>query len=97
MGSLVAAAREFERIRHANPKYIPARVNLGLTYYTMGRRADALAEWQQILGLEPTNKSAAMYTSMVSHMPMPDELGEAKPTPNPDPVPLAIPKPGPPR
>ena len=47
----------------------PARVNLGLTYFTMGRRADALSEWQQILDIEPTNKSAAMYIAMVSHMP----------------------------
>jgi hypothetical protein len=45
-------------------------VNLGLTYYTMGRRADALAEWQQILSIEPTNKSAAMYIAMVQQMPV---------------------------
>jgi tetratricopeptide (TPR) repeat protein len=69
MGSLVAAAREFERVRHDSPKYIPARVNLGLTYYTMGRRADALGEWQQILAMEPANRSAAMYIAMVSNMP----------------------------
>ena len=77
MGSLVAAAREFERVRHDNPNYLPARVNLGLTYYTMGRRVDALSEWQQILSLEPTNRSAAMYIAMVSHMPDPPATGNA--------------------
>ena len=78
MGSLVAAAREFERVRHDSPKYLPARINLGLTYFTMGRRGDALAEWQQILSLEPTNKSAAMYIAMVSRMP---ETGAADDVP----------------
>jgi tetratricopeptide (TPR) repeat protein len=77
MGSLVAAAREFERVRHDCPQYLPARVNLGLTYFTMGRRADALSEWQQILSLEPMNKSAAMYIAMVSKMPEPDAAGNA--------------------
>ncbi len=90
MGSLVAAAREFERVRHDNPKYIPARVNLGLTYYAMGRRPEALSEWQQILGLEPTNKSAAMYIAMVSQMPAPnspgDSTGQGDAEPNPAPL-----------
>lgn len=69
MGSLTAAAREFERVRHDNPKYIPARVQLGLTYFGLHRRADALSEWQQILSLEPGNKSAVMYIAMVSAAP----------------------------
>jgi len=68
MGSLVAAAREFERVRRDNPKYLAARINLGLTYFTMGRRSEALSEWQQILGIEPTNRFAAMYIAMVSQM-----------------------------
>lgn len=84
MGSLVAAAREFERVRYDSPKYLPARVNLGLTYYTMGRRTEALAEWQQILSLEPANKSAAMYIEMVSKMP---QAGTAGATGNPSPSP----------
>jgi tetratricopeptide (TPR) repeat protein len=77
MGSFVAAAREFERIRHDNPKYTQARVNLGLTYYTMGRRNEALAEWHQILTLEPANKSAAMYIAMVAQMHVGDVASDA--------------------
>lgn len=87
MGSLVAAARELERVRHDNPKYIPARVNLGVTYYSMGRRADALSEWQQILAIEPTNRSAAMYISMVNKMPDGGPAQAEDPGPTPDPTP----------
>ena len=97
LGSLVAAAREFERVRYDNPKYIPARVNLGLTYFTMGRRADALSEWQQILDIEPANKSAAMYIAMVTHMPdtaVPKATADGDP---PGPGPGSFPKLGGPR
>ena len=66
MGNLTAAAREFERVQHDQPKYLPARLHLGLAYFSLGRRDEALVAWQNVLEIEPANKSAAMYIAMVT-------------------------------
>jgi len=61
-----ALAREhYEAARAANPKYAPARVLLGVTLLSIGEIDQAIAEWTEVLTLDPENRSAKMYLRMV--------------------------------
>ena len=61
-----ALAREhYEAARAANPKYAPARVLLGVTLLSLGEIDQAIAEWTEVLTLDPENRSAKMYLRMV--------------------------------
>ena len=42
----------------------PARIHLGVTLFSLGRREAAIAEWQEVLRIDPTNKSAQLYIRM---------------------------------
>ena len=55
------------------PDYVPARIHLGVTLFSLGRRDAAIAEWQAVLTSDPENKSAQLYIRMVSdeHGPKP--------------------------
>ena len=48
-----------------NPRFITARLHLGLCYYAAGRREDAMSEWRAVLEMVPENKSAQMYLAML--------------------------------
>jgi len=39
---------------------------MGITYYAMGRKDKARAEWQEALRKNPNDKKARMYMSLVS-------------------------------
>ena len=45
---------------------MPARIHLGVTLFSLGRRDDAIAEWQAVLAIDPTNKCAQLYIRMVN-------------------------------
>ena len=45
---------------------LEAQVQLGLTYYSMGRAADALSLWSEVLQRQPERQDAQMYLRMVS-------------------------------
>ena len=63
------ALAEFQRILRVKPDLLGARVQLGLTYYTLGRTPDARREWEAVLGEDPSNQSARMYLRMVGPLP----------------------------
>jgi len=65
MGDLEAAGREFSAIKKENPLFVPALLQLGLTYYGLGRHQEAAGEWEEAVRLDPENKSAKMYLRMV--------------------------------
>jgi tetratricopeptide (TPR) repeat protein len=65
MGDHAAALREFETIAEQNDGYVPARVSKGLTLFALGRKDEAIAEWEAVLKLEPNNKQVAAYLHMV--------------------------------
>ena len=69
MGDTAEAVSEFERVRAENPRFLPARLHLGLCYYAHGRREDAMAEWRAVLEMAPDNKSAQMYLAMLEPKP----------------------------
>ena len=64
-GNLALAREHYEAARDANPKYPPARILLGVTLLSLGLPDQAVAEWREVLTLEPENKNAKMYLRMV--------------------------------
>lgn len=82
MGDTTAAQRELEIVKTTNPRFVPARVSLGVTLYSLGRIEEALHEWETALELDPENKAARVYLQMIR-----DEAGataEAPATAAPD-------------
>ena len=65
------AIREFGRVLRANPAYLDASVQLGVTYYTLGRAAEARDEWNATLERDPSRDDARMYLRLLEH-PRPD-------------------------
>ncbi|NNL86886.1 MAG: tetratricopeptide repeat protein [Myxococcales bacterium] len=59
------AIAELTRILRANEQYAEARVQLGLTYYTLGRLPEAIAAWRTVAAAEPAREDARMYLRMV--------------------------------
>jgi hypothetical protein len=52
-------------VLRANPDYLDAQVQLGVTYYTLGRAAEARAQWNAVLEREPDRDDARMYLRML--------------------------------
>jgi tetratricopeptide (TPR) repeat protein len=65
MGRVEDAARTFRVVKEANANFLPARIHLGVTLYSMGKLDEAMVEWQDVLALDPGNRSAKMYLQMV--------------------------------
>ena len=60
---------EFKRVLRGNPELLEARVQLGLTYYTLGRTPEAVALWQDTLLRDASRQDAKMYLRMVDPDP----------------------------
>ena len=48
-----------------NPDYLNARVQLGITYFTMGQPERARTEWMKVITKDPNNKLASMYLNLL--------------------------------
>lgn len=59
------AIKTFNRAKESNPRYIPARLHLGLTYYSQGFYGLAEQEWREALVFDPANAAARMYLNFV--------------------------------
>jgi len=64
-GERQAAITQLKRILQDRPNFLPAHLNLGVMYYSMGQAEDARRHWQEALRLDPDNKSCHMYLSML--------------------------------
>jgi tetratricopeptide (TPR) repeat protein len=49
----------------SHPTYLPGRIALGVGFYALGKKPEALGAWEAVLKLSPGNKSAEMYLSLV--------------------------------
>ena len=83
MGNHGAAREVLTAATQASPTYQPARLELGVVLYSLGRRDEAKAQWQEVLRVEPENKRASMYLKMIGgdHPPAPGSAlggGDAK-------------------
>lgn len=63
-GDLEGAALELSAARDRHPRYLPARLSLGVTLLALGRLDEAVSEWQEILKLEPEHTRARFYLQM---------------------------------
>jgi tetratricopeptide (TPR) repeat protein len=77
------AELEFKRVLRGNPDLLEAQVQLGLTYYTMGRAPDALGLWNEVLRRDPSQRDALMYIRMVSGAASARSSATQDPAPSP--------------
>jgi tetratricopeptide (TPR) repeat protein len=66
-----SALGEFEALLSQAPNYVLGRVHYGITLYAAGKREEAVAVWEDVLGRNPGNKSAEMYLNLVRDMSFP--------------------------
>lgn len=64
MGNLAFAHEAYETAVKIAPRYVQARLLLGVTLLAKGAVDDAIAAWREVLTIEPENKSAKMYLRM---------------------------------
>lgn len=63
--NLALARVHYAMARDANPRYVLARLLLGVTLLSLGSPDQAIAEWREALAIDPDNKNAKMYLRMV--------------------------------
>jgi tetratricopeptide (TPR) repeat protein len=68
-GDTQAALRELEIVKTTNARYAPARVSLGVLLFSVGKRDDAIREWETVLTMEKDNKQAKAYLHMIREEP----------------------------
>jgi tetratricopeptide (TPR) repeat protein len=64
-GNLALAREHYEAAKLQNPRFVPARVLLGVTLLSLGQVEEATAEWREALEIDPEDRSAKMYLRMV--------------------------------
>ena len=64
MGNLAFAKEAYETAVKTAPRYVQARILLGVTLLAMANVEGAVATWKEVLLVEPENKSAKMYLRM---------------------------------
>ena len=65
VGQIEQAAEELQQALVDKPQYLPARVQLGVCLYSLGRIDEAVAAWNEVLKQDPKNASASMYIKLV--------------------------------
>ncbi len=58
-----AAAEYRIAVQHA-PAYVPARVSLGTALYAGGKLDEAVAQWEEVLRMDPSHRTAGMYLKL---------------------------------
>ncbi len=60
-GDRPGALTELEALVRETPSFVPARIALGVTYLTIGRKADAELAFREALAQRPEDRLAQMY------------------------------------
>jgi len=63
-GYLTRAMQELQQLKVEFPRFIPARIQLGLLHYSQGNALDAELEWESILEISPEHREAKAYLEM---------------------------------
>jgi tetratricopeptide (TPR) repeat protein len=58
------ATTELKAVKKDGPDFLPARLALGLHYYSNGKIIEAQSEWRGILSKDKNNKEALMYLKL---------------------------------
>lgn len=64
-GAIILLKKSLE----SQPKNTDAKVQLGILYHSLQRLSDAHREWQEALSVDPENRPAQMYLSMLDSNP----------------------------
>lgn len=82
-GDALGAVQQLELAVKLSPAFLPARIALGLSYYSLERVAEAEAAWRAALALDPASRAATVYLRMLeagtftpSLFPHPDTVNE---------------------
>ena len=65
MGDLSSAQAELETVLHGNPRFLAARLNLGLIHYRQGNYEQAGTEWETCQSHQPGNPQVRAYLAML--------------------------------
>jgi Flp pilus assembly protein TadD len=65
LGELTEAAAELQAVLSANPRFIAARLNLGLVYFRLDDVDSAVREWEIARQQQPTNPQVRAYLAMI--------------------------------
>ncbi|MFZ9594988.1 MAG: tetratricopeptide repeat protein [Bdellovibrionia bacterium] len=63
-GFLTRSMQELQQLKREHPKFVPARIQLGLLHYSQGNVLDAELEWESIVQFDPQNREAMAYLQM---------------------------------
>ena len=63
-GRLDDSIRVLMRAKEVNAKYIPAMIQLGITYYIKGFSNLARVEWEEAQAIDPEGKDAGVYLAL---------------------------------
>ncbi len=63
-GFVTRAMQELQQLKGEQPRFLPARLQLGLLHYSQNNILDAELEWEGILEVDPKHREAAAYLDM---------------------------------
>lgn len=69
-GFLTRAIQELQQLKVEYPRYVPARLQLGLLHYSQNNVLDAELEWESVRDLDPENREALAYLEMAKQTRM---------------------------
>ena len=59
------ALEQLRRIVSEKPGFVAARIQLGMTLYSLGKVDEAKAEWEEVVRMDPDNRSCKMYLKLL--------------------------------
>lgn len=63
-GYITRAIQELQQLKRENPRFVPARIQLGLLHYSQQNLLDAELEWEGVLDVDAKNREAQSYLEM---------------------------------
>ena len=63
-GDLKGALEELLKATKTSPQYVDAHIQLGLTHYTLGKKAEAVKVWKSAVKKFPANETVKMYLAL---------------------------------
>lgn len=63
-GFTTRAIQDLQSLKNEHPRFIPARIQLGLLHFSQNNVLDAELEWESILEIDPQNREVPGYLEM---------------------------------
>lgn len=63
-GFVTRAVQELQQLKMEHPRFLTARIQLGLLHYSQGNILDAELEWEQVADIDPMHREAKAYLEM---------------------------------